>query len=143
MKTFSEFINEINEATKEYVLYNTDYKELWITYAEGSGMTAQLPDLKRYFNSDSSDTEHYDGIVRKLVKWSEVTKPMKQTKNQKVKLFEIPTYPASHGAEKQDLWGGNIKPNGKIYMIVTREKSDIVNFFEKKNEAMNWMKTLA
>ena len=68
---------------------------------------------------------------------------MKQAKNQNVKLFEIPTYPASRGAEKQDLWGGNIKPNGKMYMIVTREKSDIVNFFEKKNEAMNWMKTLA
>ena len=137
---FSEFIAE---ATKEYVIYNTEYKELWVTYGEGSGTTAQLPDLNKFFNSDNSDKDHYDGIVRKLVKWSEVTKPMKKAKTQDVKLFEIPTYPASRGAEKQDLWGGNIKPNGTIYMTVTREKSDIINFFTKKGEALNWMKHLA
>jgi hypothetical protein len=61
-----------------------------------------------------------------------------------VKLFEIPEYPILTGeyGKSYDCWGGDVKPIGKIYMMITEEKSIIVNFFSKKNEALAWMKSL-
>jgi len=139
MSTFRKLL----EKEKTYIIYNNEqnYKELWLTYSQGSGSTIQLPNLKKYLNSDITDKEHYDSDVLKIKDIVKSMKPIAKTKNSK--LYEIPTYPEARGNNKYDIFGGDVKPNGKIYMIVTNEKSTIINFFEKKNEAMNWIKTIA
>ena len=139
--TFRDFL----ERTKTHIIYNNEqnYKELWLTYAQGSGSTIQLPDLKKYLNSDNTDKEHYDSDVLKIKDIVKSMKPLKSAKEKDSKLYEIPTYGEARGNNRYDIFGGDVKPNGKIYMIVTNEKSTIINFFEKKNEALNWIKTIS
>ncbi|MCD6435619.1 MAG: hypothetical protein J7L15_04460 [Clostridiales bacterium] len=133
---------ELFEKTEDQVYFQGD--TLWAAYGEGSGTTSYNLDIKKYLNSDSSDTDHYDDIVQKILRYSKQAKPLKSKNN--VKLFEISKYPESRYAEfgkKLDIWGGDIKPQKKYYMIVTEEKSTIVNFFDKKYEALNWIKSIS
>lgn len=139
MKTFKNFVQE---KTKDKVIYVNN--TLWITYSQSSGTTIYLPDLKKYLTDDSSDTKHFDNAVKNLVKYGSENKALKQKGN--VKLFEVPVYPDTNPGtdpnSRYDIWDGNIKPNGKIYMVITQEKNVIVNFFKKKNEALSWMNSL-
>ncbi len=127
---------ELFEKTKDKVLYNTDSKELWVTYGQGSGMTSYLPDLTKFITDGDTN---YDSIVHKLKKWAKETKPLKTKGNSK--LFKIPTYPSTRYG-RYDIWGGDIKSNGEIYMVITEEKNTIVNFFDNKNEANAWIKSI-
>mgnify|MGYP006899555132 CR=1 FL=1 len=111
---------------------------LWVAYGNGSGITSYMPDIKKFLSDDNSDAVHYDSIVPKLEEWSEYAKPLKKKDN--IKLFEIPVYPRSEQHRSLDIWGGDVKPSGKLYLIVTIEKNTIVNLFDNKNEAMHWLK---
>ena len=130
--------NRVDE-DKNCVYYSAG--EIWVSYSQGSGQTIQLPDTRKYLNNDNKDIEHFDSTVNKIEKWSKTAKVLKS--KVKSKLFEIPVYPLSNTGDKYEIWGGNIKSIKKMYMIVTVEKSTIINFFEKKNEALNWMKHLS
>lgn len=130
---FRDYINE----SKDRIIFVKD--ELWVTYAQGSGQTAQLPDIKNFLSDDSSDSKHYDSLVPKILKWSKANKPLKTNKDKSVKLFEISTYPLVSMGKKYDIFGGDVKSDGKIYMVVTEEKNTIINFFKSKNEAINWV----
>lgn len=140
MKTFREIV----EATSEYKVYFQG-KTLWVGYGDGSGTTTYNLDIKKYLNSDRSDTEHYDSIVDRILKATKNTKPLKSKGI--VQMFEVPIYPEvtfrEFGAKTLDIWGGDIKPLKKYYMIITKENSTIVNFFEKKGEALAWIKSIA
>jgi hypothetical protein len=127
------------EKEKTAIYYVKD--ELWMAYGQGSGQTIQLPDLKKYLNSDPSDTEHYDSGIGKLLQYASALKPIKKTST--AKLYEIPKYDLIPQGQFYDIWNGDVKAKSKIYMVITEEKSTIVNFFEKKNEALNWMKSLS
>lgn len=127
------------ESKIEYKVYFED-KTLWVAYGQGSGTTAYNLDIKKFLSDDKSDKEHYDGIVANIVKFANSTKPMKETG--KTKLFEIPVYGKSEYGKTLDVWGGDIKPNKKYYMIVTEEKNTIVNIFAKKAEALSWIKSI-
>jgi len=133
MKTFREFILEANDDKVIYV--KSTYPELWITYAQGSGTTIQLPNINKFLNSDPSDKEHFDSSVERLWKWAGTAKSIKA----KTKLFEIPVYESVKMGLKYDIWGGDIKPVSKIYMLIRKEKSIIVNFFKTKNEALGFV----
>ena len=128
------------EKTEYAIYYVAD--ELWLARGQGSGQTIQLPDLKKYLNSDKNDSEHYNSSIDKILKYTKFLEPLKKTSN--TELFEIPSYPSLRGNynESYDIWGGSVKPISKIYMIVTKEKSTIVNFFRKKNEALAWMRSV-
>ena len=127
---------ELFEKIKDNVLYNTDTKELWVTYSQGSGITTYLPDLTKFITDGKTN---HDSIVNNLKKWSNNNKPLKKKSNSK--LFEIPTYPSTRYGT-YDIWGGDIKSNGKIYMVITEEKNTVVNLFDNKNEAIAWMKSI-
>ena len=114
---------------------------LWVSYGEGSGTTLYMVDLHRYLSSDQSDTGHYSSIVSKLSSFVKVTEPIKAKNN--VKLFEIPVYPSEKYTQFSltlDVWGGDVKPQDKYYMMVTEEKSTIINFFKSEKEALSWVK---
>lgn len=117
-------------------------KTLWSAYGQGSGMTSWLPDTTKFLTDASG--KNYDSIVSRLFKYSQNNKPLKAKSN--VKMFEIPVYSESQYAKfgnSLDIWGGTQKPQGKKYMIITEEKNVIVNFFDKKNEALAWMRSIA
>ena len=140
MKTFRELAERISEY-KIYFQGNI----LWVAYGDGSGTTAYNLDIKKYLNDDRADTEHYDDIVATILKGIVTIKPIKSKSN--VEMYEVPLYPESRFKEYSgstlDIWGGDIKALKKYYMIVTKEKSTIVNFFERKGEATAWMKSIA
>lgn len=48
MKTFKEFVG-LQEATQDKIYYQA--KELWFAYTQGSGTTAQLPNLRTFITS--------------------------------------------------------------------------------------------
>ena len=137
-----KLIDLLLEAKEQYVYYSEDAKELWLSYDQGSGQTAQLPDTKKYLNSDSKDEKHYDSLVVKIGEASLGNKKIKSKSN--TTLYEVPAYPLHIGAERFDIWGGNIKPlKKKYFMIITKEKSTIINIFDTKKEAMNWINSIA
>ncbi len=125
----------------EYAIYYVK-DELWLAHGQGSGQTVQLPTLAKYLNSDKNDVEHYDSTVSRIVKYTKYLTPIKKTSN--TELYEIPSYPLLRGnyGEYYDIWGGTVKPIGKIYMLITEEKSTIINFFGKKNEALAWINSI-
>ena len=133
MKKFSEFIVE---KELEKVIYVNG--EIWVTYGQGSGQTALRPDLKKFMSDDNSDKEHFDSLAGKILEVSKSMKPIKKGGNSK--MFEMPEYPSARYG-KYDIWGGDIKPIKKLYFVITEEKNIIINFFENKNEAVNWVKT--
>jgi len=123
--------------SKDYVLYNTDTKELWVTYGQGSGITTYLPDITKYLTDKRG--ERYDSIVPRILRWAKLNKPMKKVKN--TMMFEIPMYRSTKSGT-YDIHGGDLEPVSKMYMIITQEKDTIINFFNNKNEATTWMKSI-
>ena len=138
----NSFKELFTESKLKYEIYYVK-GELWTAYGQGSGSVVQLPFLNKYLNSDPSDEGHYESDVDRIVKSVKGLKPIKKKGN--TSLYEIPEYPILTGeyGKSYDIWGGTIKPIGKIYMVITEEKSTIINFFEKKNEALAWMRSIS
>jgi hypothetical protein len=131
---------KLNEQS-EYQVYFVD-DELWLAYGQGSGSVSQIRNIKKAISNKRGDAT-YDSNVDKIVKYSENTKPMKTNKSKDMKMFEIPVYTQrvlEFGA-KYDVWGGDVKPVKKRYMVVSTRGIAVVNFFDKKNEAIGWVKS--
>ena len=124
------------EAKQDKVYFNDN--TLWVAYGQGSGTTAYNLDIKKFLTDEKG--KNYDDIVSKLLKFSKGTKPMKASGN--TKMFEVPVYGKSEYGKTLDIWGGDVKPQKKYYMIITEEKSTIVNFFDNKKEAQAWMRSI-
>lgn len=133
------FTENLNEKTEYKVYYVSN--ELWVAYGQGSGTTAYMPDTRKYLTDKKGD-DHYDDIMRNIKKFAESTKPMKAKGD--AKMYEVPVYEPSNSYETYDVWGGDKKPSKKYYMIVTSSSTiSVLNLFEKKNEALAWMKSIA
>jgi hypothetical protein len=133
--TFKDYF--LKESTSEVVYYNKASKELWVSYGQGSGTTAQLPDLKSFL-TNKKDDKHYDSLVDKIVKATSKIKPIKSTGTSK--LFEIPVYGNEKGT--YSIWGGDVKPSEMYYMVVdVSGELAVVNVFKSKNEALSWIKS--
>ena len=123
----------------------TDYKiyfvkdTLWVAYGQGSGTTSYMPDISKYLTDKSSD-KNFDDIVRNLKKFVDTTKPLKTNKNGTVKLYELPFYELTGQYETFDVWGGKVKPTKKYWLIFSQDKIAVVNVFDKKNEALAWIR---
>ena len=124
--------------TERKVYFEVD--TLWVAYGQGSGITSYMPDIRKYLTTNSEDT-HYDSLVHKLEEYSDNNRPLKEKSN--VKLYEIPYYGRRDYGKTLDIWGGDVKPSKKYYFTITKEKHTIVNIFDNKNEAMNWIKSIA
>lgn len=128
----------IHEARTKHEVYFVD-DTLWVAYGQGSGTTSYMPDITRAINNKSGD-ERFDTNVDRIINDSNL-KPLKTNKDKDVFLYEIPYYPYStHG--KLDIWGGDFKPTKKYYMIVNTSGVAVVNIFDKKAEAMAWMRSV-
>ena len=135
MGNFKNFVNE----AKEHQVYFCS-NELWISSGQGSGMTSQFPKIERFITNKSGD-KTYDSNVDRLVKWSKVEKPFKKQANSK--MYEISEYPLTRMGQTYDIWGGDVKPIGKLYLIIDTGTISVVNLFKSKNEATAWLKSLA
>jgi len=135
-----KFKNFLNEKTEDKVIYVKESGELWVTYGQGSGQTAQMQNIKRSIN-DKTDDKNFDSLVPKIVKWAHANKPLMSNKGKDNKLFEIPVYSLS-GNGSYDIWGGDIKPIGKLYMVVNTVGVKVVSLFDNKNEAQAWIKSI-
>ena len=138
-----KFKNFLNEKTEDKVIYVQG--ELWVTYGQGSGQTAQIPDIKKYLTDKQGD-KNFDSLVSKLVKFSRETKPMKSKSTKGIKgesrLYELPVYPLARSGS-YDIWGGDIKPIKMYYIVIYDSVISVVNIFDNKTEATNWLKFIA
>jgi len=117
--------------------------ELWLAIGQGSGQTMQYPDITRARSNKRGDST-YDSSVDNIVQWAEFHKPMKTNKDKNVFMFEIPVYPLIQGYSmgSYDVWGGDVKPIKKYYMIVNTFGVSVVNMFDNKKEAQAWMRSV-
>lgn len=139
-----KFREYLNEATDDKVIYVAD--ELWVTYGQSSGQTTYLPDIKKHL-TDKKEDKNYDSLVTKLVKFSRNTKPLKSKSTKGIKgesrLYELPVYPLARNGNSYDIWGGDIKPIKMYYIVIYDSVVSVVNIFDSKNEATNWLKFIA
>lgn len=128
----------IKEARSKYEIYFVG-NELWVAYGQGSGTTSYMPDIKRALNNKSGD-ERYDSNVDKIVGNLKFQKPLKVNKDKDIFLYAIPFYPNTSG--RFDVWGGDVKPLKNYYMVVSTSGVAVINIFDKKAEAMAWMRSV-
>ena len=133
-----EIVEKVSSKYEVYFVKDT----LWLAYGQGSGTTSYMPNIKKALSNKSGDRT-YDFIVdRILEKYVPTHKPMKTNKDKSVLLYEIPYYElTSYGT--YDIWGGDIKPKKKMYMVISTSKSGltVINIFDNKNEALAWMRS--
>jgi hypothetical protein len=112
---------------KVYVAADT----LWAAYALHSGTT--MPNFKsKSYITTKNDDKNYDDIARKLITYSNTTKP--DMVKEDSKLFKIPIY-KNHDI---DVFKNDPKPDSFCYMLI---KQSVINFFKTKNEAINFIKS--
>ncbi len=138
-KNFKELFTEITEGLKpsDYKIYFED-NTLWVAYGQGSGATSYMPNIEKFLTSGKG--KNHDSIVDRLLTAASAMKPMKSAGN--ASLYEVPYYGKTEYGKTLDIWGGNIKPAKKYYMVITIEKDTIVNFFNNKNEAQSWINSI-
>ena len=142
----------INEASGGDVVYGEESPfgrgiDLWISWSPGSGQTLPLKDFKSVWITNSTSPKaagHEDKHrVNDLVNWALKHKAV--LKNKVARLHKIPVYNTVHssdgGARRMSVWGGDIKPSGAIYMVISKETdgSYVIDFFKGFNEARNWV----
>lgn len=117
---------------------------LWYSYNPGSGSTTMLKS-KRPFWTDKSGDDSFNSTVKDFKKWATQNKPTKKSK--KGLMFKIPVYdyaPDTGQSTKLSVWGGDIKPKGYKWMVITPmgegSKYTIVSLFSKQVEALHWLK---
>jgi len=108
---------------------------------QGSGKSMNISTgRKNSFKTDKKGDRSYDSLVKEIAEWSKNNRPMKSSGSSK--LFEIPEYNILNDPHSEyDIWGGEQEPKDKIYMVV-EEDEKIINLFDNKNEAINWIKSL-
>ena len=121
-----KYINESSD-DKVIIVDKAGTKTLWVTYNPGSGSTAILKSDSQFL-TDKKNDEHYNDVVRSIVKIYPINKPI-----------DIPVYD-SHSYKEFDIWGGDIKPIKNRYMVISKDKNHYVSFFDNKAEAKAWSK---
>jgi hypothetical protein len=148
MDKFKDYIiPKMNEAG-DYKVYMID-KEFWLAYGDGSGTTAQVPNMDSFLTNKSGD-KNYDSIVdsvtKKFVTFNEPQMTKKSSdKMTKYSLYYLPAYKHSDVRQgKIEAWGGNINPFTTYYMLVIQgEKTDIIQFFKTAGEAKAYVNSLS
>lgn len=144
----------LNESSKNDVLFvekvSNNWYQLWMSYSPGSGTTYQLTNFKKFL-SDNPEHKEWDHITKDIIEWSNLHTPT--IKRNQHKLYEIPIFDLNRyratnpqlyqpGYRDLEIFGGEIKPVGKIYMVISTETSgfNIINFFNNKAESISWTK---
>ena len=130
----------INEATgKEKVFVQSG--ELWISRSTGSGSTTRI--RGRGFISDKKGSKNYDSDAAQFAQWAKSNKAVKKQKQHNgsiMYLFKIPEYIRGIDSRDLSIWGGEVKPNKWIYLMVSAGKINVVTVFDSKQEALSWFK---
>lgn len=134
-------LQSINEATgKEKVFMQNGF--LWISWSTGSGSTTRM--RGRGFVTDKKGDKNFDSDATQFAQWAKKNKPIKKQKQHNgsiMYLFKIPEY--IRGIDSRDLsvWGGEVKPNKWVYLMVSSGKINVITVFHSKAEAMSWFNT--
>jgi hypothetical protein len=141
IKTFEGFLNETLSGDVVYIHQNT----LWCSWAISSGVTAQIPGnpdewrgfFKNFDGGLSSGTYH--SIVDDIAKWA--LKQKSEVKKNGATLHKIPAYWQKGSNSDLSIYGGGIKPDYYLYMLVQRLTNNrvIISFFKTKKEAVAFL----
>jgi len=133
------FTELFTESTKYHMYFTKN--TFWVAYGQGSGTTTMMYDIKKYL-TDKPDDKNYDSILRNIIRAAKDTKPVKSKGD--VKMYAVPYYADNTPQGRYlSVWGGDIAPTKTYYMILSEGIPSVVNFFDKKNEALAWIKSIA
>jgi hypothetical protein len=113
--------------------------EIWFAYGPGSGSTTKI---KGGYITDKKDDTKYNQTTHAFVEYAKANKPMATNKDKSVGMYALPVYD-SMDHSMFDVWGGDKKPAKVRYFVVSKGEINVVNFFETKGEASNWIKHTA
>ena len=136
-----EELQSLIEATgKEKVFIQSG--ELWISRSTGSGSTTRI--RGRGFISDKKGSKNYDSDAGEFAKWAKLNKAVKKQKQHDgsmLYLFKIPEYIRGLDSRDLSIWGGEVKPNKWVYLMISAGKINVVTVFYSKQEALSWFKS--
>ena len=136
----------VEEVSKDklYIMKYGNTYTLWTSYSPGGGRAQPIKNFKTFFTDKSSDS-HFSSAVKDIIDWQKKNVPFKQNKDKTRKLYKVPLFNSNqfedgrHNYELLSIWGGDIKPERNVYMLIVNEKNNIVQFFEKAGEANAWV----
>lgn len=135
-------LRNLIEANTDTVLYSQG--ELWVTYGQSSGQTVQIGQNGKTFVTDKKNDPNFNSTVPKIKKWAKKTKPMDNNGHQ-TNMYKIPEYGRTKMGDTYDIWGGDKTPIGYVYLVMnvsSHNVYDVVNFFDNKNEAKAWLRSM-
>lgn len=136
MKTFKEII--LGEKDYEDKVFVDGHNTLWFGYLPNSGTTYPNFDKIGYVTDKKGDEKQNTGLINDVFKFAKTATPIKSTKEKR--LFAIPMY-IGKSQKEYDIYDGTEKPKKLLYMMVyDNNVIKVVNFFDNKNEALNWLK---
>jgi len=147
VKSYKEFINESSSTkdTKIIIIKNNNYVDLFVTYAPNSGTSLNFKynDIEKIFWTNDPDDDNYNFAVEKIKDWAINNIPIMKINENELYLLPVYVNPISSDHNNFDCWGGSVESDKNIYMLFTTMPNDIniVKLFQKKNEALSWMKS--
>ena len=133
-----EAITMLKESSGDKIYMLDNY--LWTSYSPNSGTTAKV--VRNSYFTDKKSDDHYDYIAHYILKWATKEKPIAKSKTQK--MFKVPVYNpklSGYDATNYSVWGGHETPYRYMWMIISYGNINVINLFDSKNEASNWLRT--
>jgi len=130
---------KLNEATGKEKIYIQNGL-LWISRSPGSGSTTRL--RGRGYFTDAKGDKNFDSDAKEFGIWAKKNKPIKKKKTSTgsvVSLFSVPEYIKGIDVNDMDIWGGEVRPNKRLHMVVSSGKINVIMVFDSKAEAISWI----
>jgi len=115
---------------KYFLVNHAGTYTLWRAYAPGSGSVTVFKGLPTGYITDKSSDKNFDINAKTISRAFP-----------KGKVIQLDVYDYRDGDQKNyKVFGGDVKPSKRLYMVVSKQKDVVVNFFDKKGEAAYWAK---
>ena len=125
--------------TKLYFYKCNDNLMLFNSYNRNSGFDTVIKNKKACLSNIHKDNS-YNGIVNDIVKFYHA-KPIRVGNDSK--LYKIPFYNklgCCFDGRNLDIWGGDIKPDSYLYIVIYKGSYTLLNIFDSFKEAEYWVK---
>ena len=119
----------LTASDKLFVVKQGNTYTLWFSYAPGSGTTAIFRGAPEGFITDKSGHKNYNSLAQRFAK-----------KFPANRVIPMNLYDYVSDQSRYDVFGGEVKPMKKMYVVIKKDDNIVVNFFDKKGEASYWAK---
>ena len=120
---------ELIAKDKHFFVKQGNTYTFWRAYAPSSGTTKVFRGLPKSHITDKSGDKNFDSLAKDLAKMFPVDK-----------VVQVDVYDYVSDQSRYDIFGGDIKPIKKMYMVINRDNNIVVNFFSSKGEASAWVR---